>query len=432
MVGILKNKFHQIVEDPFWKNVATLFSGSAIAQALPILIFPFLTRIYSKEALGFYFVFVGIGMITQIIVSLQYELAILLPKDKKDSNAMVEMSFLLVFANSLILLFLIMLLSPLITPFIKQKEFISFIYWIPLSTFLLGVFNVISHYLNREILYKSIAIGKISKSILFSIVQLTLGFLGYLKAGLIAGLLAGQALSALYLFYCLFKKTAFRFQWNWTLMKYLAKVYKDMPLFNTTISFLSTLSNQLPVFFLSRYYGASASGDYGLANRVVLTPMELVGSSVGQVFFQEAAHLVNTKGNLHQLVKVTYLRLFKIAVIPFLLLLLFAPWLFSLFFSAEYVSSGQITQLLIPWLFLNFLNSPVSYLFDVLNKQRFMTILYSGYLMVRIAGLLIGYFVFQNIFITVAIYSAIGVLFNCFIIYYYLRISKLTNYQTYH
>jgi O-antigen/teichoic acid export membrane protein len=91
------------LKDPFWKNVATLFSGSALAQALPIIILPVITRIYSKEALGFYFVYVAIGLLTQIVVSLQYQLAIMLPKETKDAYKVLSLNFILVSGISLLM-----------------------------------------------------------------------------------------------------------------------------------------------------------------------------------------------------------------------------------------------------------------------------------------------------------------------------------------
>ena len=76
----ISNRIKSLFEDPFWKNVATLFTGTTIAQALPILLLPLITRLYSKEALGVYFIYAGIGFLSQIIVSLQLQLSIVLPK----------------------------------------------------------------------------------------------------------------------------------------------------------------------------------------------------------------------------------------------------------------------------------------------------------------------------------------------------------------
>ena len=68
----------------------------------------------------------------------------------------------------------------------------------------------------------------------------------------------------------------------------LVKKYKDIPLFSTLISLLNTISNQLPIFLLTRFFGFASAGLYGLSHRVVAAPMGLIGQSVGEVFYQKA------------------------------------------------------------------------------------------------------------------------------------------------
>lgn len=421
-----KESIKEIISNPFWRNVATLFSGTAIAQALPIIIFPIITRIYTKEAIGFYFVYAAISLILQIISSLQYQLAIVLPKSTKEANTIFELSLILVFIISLVIFLITHLLFDFISGFIVNKEFIIWLYAIPLSTLFLGIFRVSNYYLNRDKSYKTIAYGKVSKSFVISFLQLIFGFIGFLKSGLIVSLIIGQAVSGLYLFIMVLLKSNYVYDLNWRAMQLAVIKYIDMPIYNTTLAVISAISNQLPLFFLSRYFGVGLTGDYGLSNRIVSTPMELIGTSIGQVFIQESSDTVNRGENLYQLVSTTYLRLFKLSVIPFFLLLISSYWIFPFVFGSQYQMSGIITMILIPWLFLHFLNSPQSFLFNVLNKQRFMTVFHSLFLMSRIVVLYIGYLIYDNIFLTIGLYSFIGVIFNIFLIFYYLKISKNT------
>jgi O-antigen/teichoic acid export membrane protein len=412
------------LKDPFWKNVATLFSGSALAQALPIIILPVITRIYSKEALGFYFVYVAIGLLTQIVVSLQYQLAIMLPKETKDAYKVLSLNFILVSGISLLMFLGIWIFFDFIASYIEQKELLLWLYAVPVSAFFLGMFNALSYFFNREKKYKIISIGKVSKSFTFSVFHIVFGLLGFLSSGLILGLILGQMASMLYLLYCLFSKTEYKLQLSFSELKEVLLKYKDIPLFNTTLSFLNTLSNQLPLFLLTRWFGAGAAGDYGLANRMVTTPMGLVGQSVGQVFYQEAAAIQNKGGSLANIVKVTYKRLFKIGLIPFILLAFLAPWIFKLVFSADYVSSGEITRILIPWLFIMFLNSPLTFIITVLNKQRQMVLYDICLLIARFLALYFGYTIFKNLFIAVGLFSAVGFIFNIALLLYFQYISK--------
>lgn len=414
------------LSDPFWKNVATLFSGSAIAQALPILILPIITRIYTKEALGFYFVYAAIGMLTQIGVSLQYHLAIVLPKKEEDSYRVLTVNFILIGIISILLFLFIWIFYDFIASFIEQKELLKWLFAIPVSAFLLGIFNAISYFFNREKKYKLISIGKVTKSLTFSVLHIAFGVLGFLNSGLIMGLIIGQLASSIYLLYCLFKKSDFNLQYNITELKTVFLRYKDIPLFNTIISFLNTLSNQLPLFMLTRFFGAGAAGDYGLANRMITTPMGLIGQSVGQVFYQEAATIHNRGGSLNNLVRTTYKRLFKIGIIPFVLIAIFSPLIFKLVFGADYVSSGIITQILVPWLLIMFLNSPLTFIITVLNKQKQMIFYDVILLTFRFLSLFVGYVVFNSLLISVALFSLVGFVLNVILLVYFLYISKKT------
>ena len=69
----------------FTKNIVTLMTGTAIAQAIPIAISPILTRIYKPEDFGVFALFLAISSILATVVNGRYELAIMLPKKDEDA-----------------------------------------------------------------------------------------------------------------------------------------------------------------------------------------------------------------------------------------------------------------------------------------------------------------------------------------------------------
>jgi O-antigen/teichoic acid export membrane protein len=184
------------------------------------------------------------------------------------------------------------------------------------------------------------------------------------------------------------------------------------------------LSNQLPLFLLTRFFDAGAAADYGLASRVVSAPMGLIGQSVGQVFYQEASEIKNKNKPLDDIVKTIYKRLFKIGIIPFIILAAFAPVIFKIVFDSEYETSGQITRIIIPWLFLGFLNAPVSYIITILNKQKTILLYDTGLLISRFVALYSGYYFYNSIMISVLFYSVTGIIFNGLLYFYFIFISK--------
>ena len=69
----------------FVKNVITLITGSALSQLITYAAILLLTRLFSKELFGVYTLFSSAILILKPIVSLQLELAVVLPKRNKDA-----------------------------------------------------------------------------------------------------------------------------------------------------------------------------------------------------------------------------------------------------------------------------------------------------------------------------------------------------------
>ena len=135
------DKLKGLLKDPFWRNAGNLFSGAAIGQALPILIFPLLTRLYPKVMFDVYFIYSGIILLTKIISTLQYQFALLIPKKDDDARTLLVINTGISFIVSLLLTIIFFSITPLIEPLIENKELIDWLYFIPLSTFFLGIYE---------------------------------------------------------------------------------------------------------------------------------------------------------------------------------------------------------------------------------------------------------------------------------------------------
>ena len=306
-----------------------------------------------------------------------------------------------------------------------NKNIDQLLYYVPISLFFLGVIQSCTYWFNRNNKFKSISVVNITKSVTSSTIQLILGILSFLKYGLIAGLISGQFISALYSLYFSFKtKVVDAESFTFKKMFNLINKYKSIPIFNTSIGVTNTLSNQLPIFLLTGFYSLEMAALYGLASRIVATPMGLIGQSIGPVLFNEASKKHNNNESLKGLVRSTYKKLFKIAIIPFIIIGIAAPFIFRILFGAEWEMAGTFTQLLIPWLFLMFLNSPMSYIIIILDKQKYMLIYDILLLIFRFFGLYIGYKFLNSVYYSIALFSFVGVAFNLFYFFYIIRISK--------
>jgi len=423
----LKRYFQNILKKDIYKNTLILFSGSSVAQIIPLLATLILTRIFTKEQFGVFFIYSSLCMVLSMFITLRLELSIVLPSDKNQSKILLFTSIFTSIVLSVFLFITITLFYTPITKMLGDKNIGSLLLILPFSLILLGITQSYSYWFNRNNRYKTISIAKILKSTTSSIIQIILGLFEFMKYGLIAGLISGQFIAAFYSIITGYKDKIITTS-NVTLNKmfYLVKKYKEIPIFNTGIAVSNTLSNHLPIFLLSSFYSLEITALYGLANRIIATPLGLISESVGQVLFNEASKRYNQGENIRNLVKSAYKKLFKTAIIPTVLLTIFAPYLFSIFFGKEWEMAGTFTQLLIPWLFLMFLNSPMSYIIIILNKQKQLLIYDILLLISRFFALYAGYKIYNNTSITIIFYALVGALFNLFLLFYILKISNTT------
>ena len=135
--------------------------------------------------------------------------------------------------------------------------------------------------------------------------------------------------------------------------------------------FSNTLSNELPVFFLATYFSSEQLGYYMLANRLIIIPMNLIGTAINKVYFQKASEYFN---NDKKLILPLYLnttkKLIAFGLIPLIVLLLLSPKIVSFVFGNDWADAGVMMQILSIGAFFKFITSPISTTFTILNKQE--------------------------------------------------------------
>ncbi len=422
---MVKKYLNKLIKNQSIKNILTLFGGYLLAQLIMFASMPLLSRIYSKEIFGIFFVYIAIVSILSIISTLQYDLAIVLPKDDEDAINVLILNVAIVFVISLLILLFIIVFFNYINDILGKKQIGNWLYFIPLSVFLMGLFQTFNSWNNRLKQYSTISKANIFKSITNSGIQISTGYGGFTNSGLFIGIISGQFIASLFLLIKIIistKKYSKIININRIIL--LAKHYKDLPIFNTIISLTNKTSVQMPVILLSSLFGSASAGLYGMADRIISIPFGMVNQSIAKVFYQTATEKFNNNSNFFAHIKNTYIKLFLIAIIPYSLIFILAPKFSILFLGEQWKDTGYYIQALIPWLFLAFINSPISSIITILNKQRFMVIYNFLLLIGRVSALYIGHKYFNNGLYSIILFSTVGIIFNLFLMFYFLHIAK--------
>lgn len=408
----------------FVKNVLTLITGSALSQVVIYASILLLTRLFSTELFGIYMLFSSATIILKPLATLQYEFAIVLPKKDKDALNLLGFSLIVLIGYALLLLLILFIFKDEIAGFFNIHELANFMYLLPLSVFLFGSVSIFDYWNNRINNFKNISKGLLVKSSTMSATQIATGFSPFNYLGLIPGMLLGQFLQLLFLLKVSVKsiKSA-RKEISIKKMIFLAKKYKDIPVFNTIINLTNNLSNELPVLLITKYFGLASSGIYGLAIKFMRAPVGIVQQSVSQVFFNKASKVYNEDGNLHTLVKKTAKNLLLISAFIFIPLFVISFYL-DFLFGDDWQDVGLYARILIPWLFFAFLSNPINSLIMILNKQKTMVIFDVFLLIFRFLGLFLGYYYYNDIVISLIFFSGVGMFFNILIFSYLLKTAK--------
>lgn len=360
----------RLMSSEFNKNVLKLMTGSTIAQAIPIAISPILTRIYTPNDFGVLALFVAITSIFGSIANARYELAIVLPEKEEDSINLVALSVLIAFVLSTILFICILIFHAKIISLIGNADIGLWLYFIPVTVFFMGLFNALNYLNTRLKDFGLIAKVSVIKSITLSIVQLGLGFLKLGTLGLISGQVASHVFSNLRLARGTLKNKALIAKIKLSKMLRLAKRYKDFPKFSMWATLINTISLQLNNFIITLLYSFTSLGYYSLVQKILGMPSSLIGTSIGQVFFQQASEERTRTGLAKNVFMSTTKKLFFISIVPFIVLFLISEELVTFVFGNSWAIAGTYMKILIPLFFIRFIVVPLSTITTVFEKQN--------------------------------------------------------------
>ena len=91
-------KIASLSKSKFVRNVATVATGTAGAQAISIAFSPIITRLYGPDSFGLLGVFMALVAVLAPLAALTYPIAIVLPKEDSDARALGWLSFYIAFS----------------------------------------------------------------------------------------------------------------------------------------------------------------------------------------------------------------------------------------------------------------------------------------------------------------------------------------------
>lgn len=367
-LSFIKKKFEN---RSFGKSVILIAGGTAFAQVLSIIFSPIITRIYPPEQYGVLTAYSALLGLLSISSSLDYQNAIPIAEDDDIAINLIFSSMLILLTVSLIILVLLIFFGEYLLQIFDSNILYSYMYFIPLGIVLAGTYNIVLQWGFRERNYKIITRTKISQSIASNFTKVILGLMKSGSVGLIIGTIIGQSAGITSLSTPIIKKRKLLSSISLKQIKYVMKRYKNFPIYSAPNNFISVAVGNFPILLLTSMFGTHAAGLFGLANSITNLPTGLIGNSVSQVFYAEAANIgKNEPLKIKSIAKKLIKKMAIIALLPFLVLFLFGPWLFSFVFGSGWYDAGIYSRILSFMIYFGFIVTPVGRILEIFERQK--------------------------------------------------------------
>lgn len=413
----------------FVKNVLVMVSGTAIAQIISFLAIPVITRMYGPEAYGILGVYIAVAALLIPISALTYPIAIVLPNSQRRAEKIASVSIYTTILLTLFILIIISVFKNHLLLIFNLEVIGNYIFLLPLVILFSGIHQTLEQWNIRELRYKRLANATAIHSIIHNSMIIGLGLISPFHHILIIMETLKNALKAILISFKSFSIYNVKNILNINFKKLFltARNYKDFPIYRAPEVLLSSSSQAIPILLLSSFFGPSVVGFYTLSKTVLAAPTQLIGKSIGDVIYPKLSNAFNESRDIQKLVTKSTLYLAVLGVLPFGIVILFGPQLFSLVFGEEWNMAGEFARWLSLWSYCLFINIPAVKALPVLSAQAFHLKFTVILLIVRTFSMIFAYHFTQNE-IEVVKYAAISSsILNIFLILITIKLSKNLN-----
>lgn len=361
------------------KNVYLIILGNAIAQLIPFLMVPALSRIYTPSDYALLGLMLAGSNVLFELYTLRYDRIIVI-----STNKVVSMNIL--FACLIISLIftiffsVIFYYSDALTYFYTiHKNFGILRFILPVITFFMSGTYSINYWFQRGSHYNKIIFGKIIQMTSISLLCLMLGKLR-INNGLIWGYLIGWLIVFIVSVYWILKTDVDIKKFRLSIIIETIRKYREYPIYNTLPSIIYVIASSAPYYMVSYLYGKENGGFFNMCKQILLVPLSFIGIAFSQVYFKKISDVISNKTRIFPKLKGVLIFLFMIAIVIILFLGILGDMFFKWFLGNKWDGFSAITFLYSFSAVSQMFYMALSFIYPSLNKiktESFFKLLYS-------------------------------------------------------
>jgi len=396
VVAKLIEKFKRNKLSDFYKSTISLSLTSFLSQFIIFVGTPLITRIYAPADFADVAILSSLIQCLGVFATLRYDNAIPLCDSDDESNVLFLICtvFNIFFSVALFLILFILQQSGVHIFNLKNA---NFIYFVPLGVSLYGFVNLLSFFATRTHQFNRIGVSRVLQSVTSIASTIGLGYSSVPILGPIIGYIFQIGFGVIYMSNIISRKLQLLFNGKYTRSDFeiVANKFIKFPKYSLLEAVMQMVSLQLPFFYLNLINDQAGAGFLMNAMKFSQIPIVLIAASISQVYYGHIKKNLDM-GTLYPVAIDILVKLYKILILPLLLILPIAPFIFRTYLGKEWEHSGELMQWIIPYIIALIVYSIFSVNFYA--KEKFVASLrIQGVVLIfRTVALLIGYFFFRE------------------------------------
>lgn len=327
----------------------TLALGHGLAHLLPLLLGPWIARLYTPAEFAEYAFVWAVAANLAVVACARYEMALPLARGAASLRALLALCLRLLLA----LWALAALLGALLHARWPAMSLL------PALVLGMGAVQLLGMLATREQRFGLLAVSRIWQWGGAAVLQVAAGLAAYGAWGLLLAPLAALALAFLWLAWPLRALLRGLQAVSLARLRAVARQHRDFPLLNTPHAFAGAAQDTLTLLLITALAGDVATGLWALALRYLKAPATLVGAAVSGALYPQLAQAVSFEAARAQ-VRRCIRNLLLMALPAAIPLLLAGPALFAWAFGEPWRDAGELARALAPYLVLHFVASPLA------------------------------------------------------------------------
>lgn len=399
-------------DSTYYKSIATLMGGSAIAQLFTLICSPILTRICSPEDLGVYALVTGAVTMFGAIMSLRYDVCIVSEPSEKKVFPLIKLSTYIAVSLSVFIAIGYAMYFYVRDP---DSDYALFGAITGLLVLLMGSINILTAFNNRQrdygLITKTYTIRVVAQNI-FNIIS---GLLGMGATGLSLSQLIGYCAGVRGQVKPLLLHKSEIASSTPSEMKAVAKENRKQALMSAPATLANGMSYSLINYFIEGLYSVSEVGFYSISYRILGLPITIISGNVSRVFLERASREFNEVGNFRRTYKSTVMMLAAMGLPIGIAMIVLAPAACELIFGAGWEAAGTYISILTPMFILRFIAGGVNCAAIITKKQHIDLAVQTGLtlsaLLVFLLGKMFGWDIVTFLMVLNIIYSIVYIIY---------------------